>query len=88
MKIGLDAVVDRALLNCMASGTSGSASTNFHRIGSLGISYGRHAGQVSLENDMYEGESNVTAELRNDSALGIFVHADAGYERTVEITEK
>ena len=85
MKDGSDAVADWALLNCMTSVASGSAWTSFHDGGGVGIGYALHAGQVSLADGTDEGESRVTAVLRNDPALGIFRHADAGYERAVQV---
>jgi urocanate hydratase len=88
MKDGSDAVADWALLNCMTSVASGSAWTSFHDGGGVGIGYAMHAGQVSLADGTDEGESRVTAVLRNDPATGIFRHADAGYERAVEVARE
>lgn len=88
MKDGSDAVADWALLNCMVSVTSGSAWTSFHDGGGVGIGYAMHAGQVSLADGTPEGELRVTSVLRNDPASGIIRHADAGYEKAVEVAEE
>ena len=88
MKDGSDAVADWALLNLMASVTSGSAWSSFHDGGGVGIGYALHAGQVTLADGTPEGERRVTAVLRNDPAMGIFRHADAGYERAVEVANE
>ena len=88
MKDGSDAVADWALLNLMASVASGSAWSSFHDGGGVGIGYAMHAGQVTLADGTPEGESRVRTVLRNDPALGIFRHADAGYERAVEVAEE
>jgi len=88
MKDGSDAVADWALLNLMASVASGSAWSSFHDGGGVGIGYAMHAGQVTLADGTAEGERRVTTVLRNDPALGIIRHADAGYERAVEVAEE
>jgi len=88
MQDGSDAVADWALLNCMTSVASGSAWTSFHDGGGVGIGYALHAGQVSLADGTDEGELRVTTVLRNDPAMGIFRHADAGYPQAVEVAKK
>jgi urocanate hydratase len=88
MKDGSDAVADWALLNLMASVGSGSAWSSFHDGGGVGIGYAMHAGQVTLADGTPEGESRVRTVLRNDPALGIIRHADAGYERAVEVARE
>jgi urocanate hydratase len=85
MKDGSDAVADWALLNCMTSVASGSAWTSFHDGGGVGIGYAMHAGQVTVADGTPEGERRVTTVLRNDPAMGIFRHADAGYEKAIEV---
>jgi urocanate hydratase len=85
MKDGSDAVADWALLNCMVSVASGSAWTSFHDGGGVGIGYAMHAGQVTVADGTEEGELRVTTVLRNDPGTGIIRHADAGYERALEV---
>jgi urocanate hydratase len=51
----------------------------------VGIGYALHAGQVSLADGTPEGELRVTTVLRNDPGTGIIRHADAGYDRAVEV---
>jgi len=85
MKDGTDAVADWALLNLMASVSSGSAWSSFHDGGGVGIGYAMHAGQVTVADGTPEGELRLRTVLRNDPALGIMRHADAGYERAVEV---
>jgi len=88
MKDGSDAVADWALLNCMVSVTSGSSWTSFHDGGGVGIGYAMHAGQVTVADGTAEGEKRVTTVLRNDPATGIIRHADAGYEKAVEVADR
>jgi len=85
MKDGTDAVADWALLNLMSSVTSGSAWSSFHDGGGVGIGYALHAGQVTVADGTPEGELRLRTVLRNDPAMGIFRHADAGYERAVAV---
>jgi urocanate hydratase len=85
MKDGSDAVADWALLNCMTSVASGSAWSSFHDGGGVGIGYALHAGQVCVADGTPEGEKRVTTVLRNDPATGIMRHADAGYEKAIEV---
>ena len=84
MKDGTDAVADWALLNLMASVASGSAWSSFHDGGGVGIGYAMHAGQVTVADGTPEGELRLRAVLRNDPAMGIIRHADAGYDIAVE----
>jgi urocanate hydratase len=88
MKDGSDAVADWALLNVMTSVASGSAWSSFHDGGGVGIGYAMHAGQVTVADGTPEGEARVTTVLRNDPALGIIRHADAGYGRALEVANE
>jgi urocanate hydratase len=88
MKDGTDAVADWALLNLMASVTSGSAWSSFHDGGGVGIGYAMHAGQVTVADGTPEGELRLRTVLRNDPALGVMRHADAGYERAVQVAKE
>ena len=88
MKDGSDAVADWALLNCMTNVASGAAWVSFHDGGGVGIGYALHAGQVSVADGTPESELRVTTVLRNDPGTGIIRHADAGYERAIEVAEE
>jgi urocanate hydratase len=79
MRDGSDAVADWPLLNLMVSVASGASWSSFHHGGGVGIGYSLHAGQVTVADGTDDGERRVTAVLRNDPALGILRHADAGY---------
>ncbi len=88
MRDGSDAVGDWALLNCMVNVTSGASWVSFHDGGGVGIGYALHAGQVTVADGTPEGELRVSTVLRNDPATGIIRHADAGYERAVEVARE
>ena len=85
MKDGSDIVADWALLNAMVNVASGASWVSFHDGGGVGIGYALHAGQVTVVDGTEEGEQRALSVLRNDPATGIIRHADAGYERAVEI---
>ena len=85
MKDGSDIVADWALLNAMVNVASGASWVSFHDGGGVGIGYALHAGQVTVVDGTDEGELRALSVLRNDPATGIIRHADAGYERAVEI---
>ena len=86
MKDGTDAVADWPLLNLMVNVTSGASwASSFHHGGGVGMGYALHAGQVTVADGTEAGELRVTSVLRNDPATGVIRHADAGYERAVEV---
>lgn len=88
MRDGSDVVADWPLLNCMVNVASGASWVSFHDGGGVGIGYALHAGQVTVADGTAEGELRVTTVLRNDPATGIIRHADAGYERAVEVARE
>lgn len=88
MKDGSDAVADWAILNAMVNVASGASWVSFHDGGGVGIGYALHAGQVTVADGTDEGEVRLTTVLRNDPATGIIRHADAGYERSIEVAKE
>ena len=80
MKDGSDAVSDWPLLNLMANTSGGATWVSFHHGGGVGIGYSQHAGMVVLADGTERAENNLKRVLFNDPAMGIFRHADAGYE--------
>jgi urocanate hydratase len=88
MMDGSDAVADWALLNAMVNVTSGASWVSFHDGGGVGIGYSLHAGHVTVADGTDEGELRIATVLRNDPATGIIRHADAGYQRAIEVAEE
>ena len=88
MRDGSDTVADWALLNCMVNVASGASWVSFHDGGGVGIGFSLHAGQVSVADGTSEGERRVTTVLRNDPGMGIIRHADAGYERALQVARQ
>ncbi|MGR3318797.1 MAG: urocanate hydratase [Candidatus Anammoxibacter sp.] len=88
MKDGSDAVADWALLNAMVNVTSGASWVSFHDGGGVGIGNALHAGHVTLADGTDDGDKRIATVLQNDPATGIIRHADAGYERAIDVAEE
>lgn len=80
MKDGSDAISDWPLLNLMANTAGGATWVSFHHGGGVGIGYSQHAGMVVVADGTDRAAHCIRRVLHNDPALGIFRHADAGYE--------
>jgi urocanate hydratase len=81
MKDGSDAISDWALLNALVNTASGASWVSFHHGGGVGIGYSQHAGQVIVADGTADAARRLERVLTNDPAMGIFRHADAGYEQ-------
>jgi urocanate hydratase len=80
MKDGTDAVSDWAILNAMVNIASGASWVSFHHGGGVGIGFSQHAGQVIVADGTPEAAARLERVLTNDPAMGVFRHADAGYD--------
>jgi urocanate hydratase len=80
MKDGTDAVSDWPLLNFGVNIASGASWVSFHHGGGVGIGYSQHAGQVIVADGTDAAAARLKRVLTNDPMMGIFRHADAGYE--------
>jgi len=83
MKDGSDAISDWPLLNLMANTCGGATWVSFHHGGGVGIGYSQHAGMVVVADGTKRASSCLQRVLHNDPAMGIFRHADAGYEEAL-----
>lgn len=80
MKDGSDAVADWALLNAFGNIASGATWVSFHHGGGVGMGYSLHAGMVIVADGTKEAQERLERVLTFDPGMGIFRHADAGYE--------
>lgn len=80
MKDGTDAVSDWAILNFAVATAGGASWTSFHHGGGVGIGFSQHAGQVIVADGTPEAAERLKRVLTNDPMMGVFRHADAGYE--------
>ncbi|MEL6498042.1 MAG: urocanate hydratase [Planctomycetota bacterium] len=76
---GTDAVSDWPLLNAMVNIASGASWVSFHHGGGVGIGFSQHAGQVVVADGTPQAASRIERVLTNDPMMGVFRHADAGY---------
>ncbi len=88
MKDSSDAVSDWALLNFAVSTTSGAAWTSFHHGGGVGMGYSQHAGLVAVADGSEQADRRLALCLRNDPALGVIRHADAGYDKAIAVARE
>jgi len=88
MKDGSDAVSDWPLLNLMANTSGGATWVSFHHGGGVGMGYSQHAGMVVVADGTDRAAECIRRVLYNDPAMGIFRHADAGYEKAVHWADK
>jgi len=84
MKDGTDAVSDWALLNAMVNVASGASWVSFHHGGGVGIGYSQHAGQVIVADGTTDAAERLARVLANDPMMGVFRHADAGYQQAID----
>lgn len=85
---GSDAVADWALLNAFGNIASGASWVSFHHGGGVGMGYSLHSGMVIVADGTAEAARRLERVLSFDPAMGVFRHADAGYEISRNIAEK
>jgi urocanate hydratase len=85
---GTDAVSDWAILNFAVNTASGASWTSFHHGGGVGIGFSQHAGQVIVADGTDEAAARIERVLTNDPMMGVFRHADAGYELAKECARR
>jgi urocanate hydratase len=88
MRDGSDAVSDWPLLNFATGIASGASWMSFHHGGGVGMGYSQHAGLVVVADGSDEAEERLRLCLRNDPATGVVRHADAGYERAINVARE
>jgi urocanate hydratase len=85
MKDGSDAIADWPILNALANCASGATWVSVHHGGGVGIGYSIHAGMVVVADGTEAAARRLERVLTTDPTTGIFRHADAGYERAIEV---
>lgn len=77
---GSDAVSDWPLLNLMGNAVGGATWISFHHGGGVGMGFSQHAGMVIVADGSERAERCLERVLFNDPAMGVYRHADAGYD--------
>jgi urocanate hydratase len=88
MKDGSDAISDWAILNALVNVASGASWVSFHHGGGVGIGYSQHAGQVIVADGTAAAAKRLKRVLTNDPMMGVFRHADAGYELAQDCADR
>jgi urocanate hydratase len=85
---GSDAVADWPILNALVNTAGGASWVSLHHGGGVGMGYSIHAGMVIVADGTPEAAARLQRVLRNDPAMGVIRHADAGYELAKKTKEK
>ncbi|MGD9704675.1 MAG: urocanate hydratase [Acidimicrobiia bacterium] len=85
MADGSDAIADWPLLNALVNTSSGATWVSIHHGGGVGIGRSIHAGMVCLADGTELAAQKLERVLTNDPGMGVIRHADAGYERAVDV---
>ena len=88
MRDGSDAIADWPLLNALVNTASGATWVSIHHGGGVGIGRSIHAGQVTVADGTALAAEKISRVLTNDPATGVIRHADAGYERAIEVADE
>jgi len=88
MKDGSDAIADWPILNALINAVNGASWVSFHHGGGVGMGYSLHAGMVIVADGTDAAARRLQRVLTSDPATGVMRHADAGYERAIEVAKE
>ncbi|MFI5259638.1 MAG: urocanate hydratase [Candidatus Limnocylindrales bacterium] len=88
MRDGSDAIADWPLLNALVNTSAGASWVSIHHGGGTGIGYSQHAGMVVVADGSDLAAQKLERVLTTDPGTGVIRHADAGYERAVEVARE
>jgi urocanate hydratase len=88
MRDGSDAIADWPVLNALLNASSGATWVSVHHGGGVGIGKSIHAGLVAVADGTALSAEKLERCLTNDPGTGVMRHADAGYERSVEVARE
>ncbi len=88
MRDGSDAIADWPLLNAMLNTAAGASWVSIHNGGGVGIGYAQHAGMVVVADGTDKMAARLERVLTTDPGIGVARHADAGYERAIEVARE
>jgi len=88
MKDGSDVIADWPLLNAMLNASNGATWVSIHHGGGVGIGYSIHAGVVIVADGTDGQAAKLERVLRGDPAMGVFRHADAGYDEAIDAARR
>jgi urocanate hydratase len=85
MADGSDAIADWPLLNALVNAAAGASWVSIHDGGGVGIGRSTHAGMVCVADGSELAAGKLERVMHTDPGTGVARHADAGYERALEI---
>jgi len=85
MADGSDAIADWPLLNALVNTSSGATWVSIHHGGGVGIGRSIHAGMVVVADGTDLAAQKLSRVLVTDPGMGVIRHADAGYERALDV---
>jgi urocanate hydratase len=85
---GSDAIADWPILNALLNTSSGASWVSVHHGGGVGIGRSIHAGMVVVADGSDEAARKLERVLTNDPGTGVMRHADAGYERAIDVARE
>jgi urocanate hydratase len=88
MRDGSDAIADWPILNALLNTAAGATWVSFHHGGGVGIGYSLHAGMVVVADGTAAAAARLERVLTTDPGTGVMRHADAGYERAIEVARE
>jgi urocanate hydratase len=88
MRDGSDAIADWPILNALVNTAAGAHWVSVHHGGGVGIGYSIHAGMVVVADGTENARARLERVLTSDPGTGVARHADAGYERALEVARE
>jgi urocanate hydratase len=88
MRDGSDAVADWPILNALLNAVSGATWVSVHHGGGVGMGYSIHAGMVVVADGTAAAAARLQRVLTCDPGTGVMRHADAGYERAIDVARE
>jgi urocanate hydratase len=85
---GSDAIADWPILNALLNTSSGASWVSVHHGGGVGIGRSIHAGMVVVADGTPEAARKLVRVLPNDPGTGVIRHADAGYQRALDVARE
>jgi urocanate hydratase len=85
---GSDAIADWPILNALLNTSSGASWVSVHHGGGVGIGRSIHAGMVVVADGSEEAARKLERVLTNDPGTGVMRHADAGYDRAIDVAHE
>jgi urocanate hydratase len=83
-----DAIADWPLLNALVNTAAGASWVSIHHGGGVGIGRSIHAGMVCVADGSDLAAQKLERVLTADPGTGVIRHADAGYDRAIEVAQE